>query len=179
MFCRDLEVSLCKTVMVPVLICLLASGLLLDLRPRMTTRQQESIRAEIDGDQRCNCKRGAEWVAGETSVLRLSHAERQSRVDYFLRLSWKTNWSSSSSCLWRCPFTSTGGITAENYVTPIRDQRVAEVAGPLDSGRRSRISYTPYSGNAGCGFESLRTSTRVLQRAGSCGGGSMGLRPVY
>ena len=48
----------------------------------MAQDHQESIRAEIDEVNAAIAREGAEWVAGETSVLRLSHAERQSRLGF-------------------------------------------------------------------------------------------------
>ena len=72
-----------KQLMLPVLILLLASGLLLGSASRgMAQDHQDPIRAEIDEINAAIAREGAEWVAGETSFLRLSHAEKQSRLGF-------------------------------------------------------------------------------------------------
>ena len=80
----------------------------------MAQDHQDSIRAEIDEINAAIAREGAEWVAGETSILRLSHAERQSRLGLLppVILEDEVDYRSTSR-LWRCPLISTGGITAE------------------------------------------------------------------
>jgi C1A family cysteine protease len=166
--------------MLPVLILLLTSGLLLGPASRgMAQDHQESIRAEIDEINAAIAREGAEWVAGETSVLRLSHAERQSRLGLLPPVIMEdesviehfTPMALPSHIDWR----NNGG----NYVTPIRDQKSCgscwafAATAALESVTLITLE-TP-------GVD-LNLSEQVLvscSGAGSCGGGSIGSASSY
>jgi len=123
-FSRSWKLAYLKRVVLPVLILLLASGLLLGSPSRGTAQdQRESYRDEIDEINAAIAREGAEWVAGETSLSRLSHAERQSRLGLLppvimegeLLIEQFTPRALPSHIDWR----DNGG----NYVTPVRDQK--------------------------------------------------------
>jgi len=122
-FSRSWKLAHLKQVMLPVLILMLTSGLLLGSASRgMAQDHQESYRAEIDEINAAIVREGAEWVAGETSLSRLSHAERQNRLGLLppvimeeeLVIKQFTPRALPSHIDWR----DNGG----NYVTPIRNQ---------------------------------------------------------
>ena len=123
-FARSWKLAYVRQLMLPVLILLLASGLLLGSASRgMAQDHQESIRAEIDEINAAIAREGAEWVAGETSVSRLPYAERQSRLGFLpsdipeekFVMQYFEPMALPSHLDWR--------NNSGNYVTPIRDQK--------------------------------------------------------
>jgi len=128
----------------------------------MAQGQQESIRAEIDEINAAIAREGAEWVAGETSVLRLSQAERQSRLGLLPTVIMEDEMVIEEFLPMAHPLISTGGKTAKLRDSHSRSKQLRKLLG-LRSYCCARISHPPRSGNAGCQFESLRTDSGVLQ----------------
>jgi hypothetical protein len=113
-----------KQLMFPVLMLLLASGLLLGSASRGVAQDhQESIRAEIDEINSAIAREGANWVAGETSVLRLSHAERQSRLGFIPSDIPEEKFIPQYFAPTALPSHLDWRDNSGNYVTPIRDQK--------------------------------------------------------
>jgi len=113
-----------KQLMLPVLILLLASGLLLGFASRgIAQDHQDPIRAEIDEINAAIVREGAEWVAGETSFLRLSHAERQSRLGFLPMDIPEEKFIAQYFAPTALPSHLDWRDNSGNYVTPIRDQK--------------------------------------------------------
>ena len=174
-FSRSWKLANVRQLMIPVLIMLLASGLFLGSASRgMAQDHQESIRAEIDEINAAIAREGAEWVAGETSVLRLSHAERQNRLGLLppvvtedeLVIERFMPMALPSHIDWR----DNGG----NYVTPIRDQKSCGSCWAFAATAALESVTLITLGTPGV---DLNLSEQILvscSEAGSCGGGSIG-----
>jgi C1A family cysteine protease len=123
-FSRSWKLAYVKQLMLPVLILLLASGLLLGSPSRGTAQDhQESTRAEIDEIKAAIAREGAEWVAGETSLSRLSHAERQSRLGLLPPVIMEGEWVIEQFTPRALPSHTDWRDNGGNYVTPVRDQK--------------------------------------------------------
>ena len=180
LFSRSWKLAHLKQLMLPVLILLLSSGLLLGSASRgMAQEHQESTRVEIDEINAAIAREGAEWVAGETSLSRLSHAERQSRLGLLppvimedeLVVEHFTPMALPSHLDWR----DNGG----NYVTPIRDQKSCGSCWAFAATAALESSTLITLGTPGVDLNLAEQILVSCSGAGSCGGGSIGSASSY
>jgi len=177
---RSWKLAYLKQLMLPVLILLLTSGLLLGFASRVVAQDhQDSTRAEIDEINAAIAREGAEWVAGETSLSRLSHAERQSRLGLLPPVIMEderviehfTPMALPSHIDWR----DNGG----NYVTPIRDQKSCGSCWAFAATAALESVTLIALGTPGVDLNLAEQILVSCSGAGSCGGGSPGSASSY
>jgi hypothetical protein len=171
-FARSWKLSYVKQLMIPALVLLLAGGFLLGSASRVEAQNdQESIRAEIDSINAAIAREGAEWVAGETSVLRLSPAERQSRLGFLpsdipeekFIVQGFTPMAVPSHLDWR--------DNSGNYVTPIRDQKSCGSCWAFATTAALESATLITVGTPGVDLNLAEQILVSCSGAGSCGGG--------
>ena len=124
-FAKREHVSLFSNTAVLFLLVLLTAGLIFYITSSATAQEiLDPVAAEIESINEAIREKGGEWVAGETSVSRLSLAEKQKRLglifpivadaDIEQTLDYQAPLSAPTSLDWR----NNGG----NYVTEIRNQ---------------------------------------------------------
>jgi len=158
--------------MLPVLILLLSSGLLLgSASPSVAQDHQESIRVEIDEVNAAIAREGAEWIAGETSVTRLSHAERQSRLGFIPSDIPEEKYIVQDFAPMAAPSHLDWRNNSGNYVTPIRDQRSCGSCWAFATTAALESATLITLGTPGVDINLAEQILVSCSGAGSCGGG--------
>jgi len=161
-----------KQLMLPVLILLLASGLLLGSASRgMAQDHQDPIRAEIDEINAAIAREGAEWVAGETSFLRLSHAERQSRLGFLPMDIPEEKFIAQYFSPKALPSHLDWRDNSGNYVTPIRDQKSCGSCWAFATTAALESATLITLGTPGVDINLAEQILVSCSGAGDCGGG--------
>ena len=158
--------------MLPVLILLLAIGLLLVSASRgMAQDHQDPIRAEIDEINAAIAREGAEWIAGETSFLRLSHAEKQSRLGFIPMDIPEEKFIAQDFAPTALPSHLDWRNNSGNYVTPIRDQRSCGSCWAFATTAALESATLITLGTPGVDINLAEQILVSCSGAGSCGGG--------
>ncbi len=137
----------------------------------MAQDHQESIRAEIDEINAAIAREGAEWVAGETSVLRLSHAERQSRLGFIPSDIPEEKYIVQDFAPMAAPSHLDWRNNSGNYVTPIRDQRSCGSCWAFATTAALESATLITLGTPGVDINLAEQILVSCSGAGSCGGG--------
>jgi C1A family cysteine protease len=179
-FSRSWKLATMKELMLPVLILLLSSGLFLGSASRgIAQDHQDSTRTEIDEINAAIAREGAEWVAGETSLSRLSHAERQSRLGLLPPVITEDEWVIEHFTPMALPSHIDWRDNGGNYVTPIRDQKSCGSCWAFAATAALESATLIALGTPGVDLNLAEQILVSCSGAGSCGGGSPGSASSY
>jgi len=169
-----------KQLMLPVLIFLLTLGLQLGSpSPGVAQDQQQSYRAEIDEINAAIARAGAEWVAGETSMSRLSHAERQSRLGLVPSVIPEDKLVSPYFAPRALPSHIDWRDNGGNYVTPVRDQMSCGSCWAFATTAALESVKLRTLGTPGVDLDLAEQILVSCSGTGSCGGGNPGYASDY